>query len=86
MAQATELRELIEAVVHSAQADAGTRQDTVVGEFVVIASAHTFDEDGDPVTQVIVIPQDGPEHRILGLVEHARIRMQADILSAYDDG
>lgn len=56
----------------------------IVGEFVVIASAHGFDEEGESITQVVILPRDGSEHRILGLVDHAMIRMKADILDGYD--
>lgn len=89
MAQAAddELRDAVQAAVRQAQVDHDGARNMVLGEFVIIASAHGFDtEDGEALTQVAIIPRDGSEHRILGLVEHARIRMQADILTTYDDG
>lgn len=75
-----ELREAVETAVRAAEAEHGGRQDMLVSEFIVIASAHGFDDDGEPVTQVIVLPDGGSEHRILGLLEHARLRVRADIL------
>jgi hypothetical protein len=83
MADAT-FRDVVEQVVHEEAAKAGARTDVVVGEFVLIATANGWDEEGHDVSQVIVMPDGGSESRILGLVEHARLRMHADVLSGYE--
>lgn len=80
-----QLREAVETAVRAEQEDRpDVEQNMVVGEFVVIASAYGF-RDGDDVTQVVIIPIGGSEHRILGLLEHARVRMHADVLDTYGD-
>ncbi len=77
------LREAVQAAVREAAAETGDRTDLLVSEFVVIATTNGWDEDGNEVSQVAVMPEDGSESRILGLIEHARVRMHADILSDY---
>lgn len=71
----TDLRAAVEAAVLEEVDQAG-----VVSEFVVIASVQAFGADGDDLTAVVVIPDGGSEHRVLGLIEHARIRLRAEIL------
>lgn len=81
----SDLRVAVEAAVREATAESGTRDDLLVSEFLVIAATNGWDDDGNDVSQVVIIPEDGSEHRILGLLEHARIRMGRDVLASYDD-
>lgn len=75
-------RELVEQLVATAAHEAGATEGLVVGEFVIIiAAANGWDAEGEQITQVVVMPDGGSESRILGLIEHARVRLQADILS-----
>jgi hypothetical protein len=59
-------RDVVEQAVREAAAEAGARQDVIVGEFVLIATANGWDEEGNDVSQVIVMPDGGSESRILG--------------------
>lgn len=75
-----DLREAVEAAIAEAVEEAQATGGLVVGEFVVIAAAHGWDDEGDSVSQVVVIPDGGGESRILGLVEHARTTLRADVM------
>jgi len=77
-----DLRETVQAAVNDAAVAQGATAGLVVTEFVVIAHTSGYGPDGE-VSQVVVIPDGGSESRILGLVEHARVRMQADVLDGY---
>lgn len=82
MSEALDPRPAVEALVAAARAEAGAAESLVVTEFLVIASATGWNGEGDDVTAVVLIP-DGPSHRMLGLIEEARIRFQADVLETY---
>lgn len=53
----------------------------ILTEYVVVTSQHRFDDDGDPLTAVGVLPRDGdvPLHRSLGLVEYVSTRLRCRI-------
>jgi hypothetical protein len=74
-------------VYDSVQADMGSfpeaHEGLLLQEFVVVASLTGFDEQGNRITQVAIIPIDGPNHRIMGLLEEAKIRFEADMLDDY---
>ena len=55
--------------------------DGLLTDWIVIAAVQNLDEDGDCITQVSTVFPDGtmPYHRIVGLIEYARIRYQAKI-------
>lgn len=55
----------------------------LVKGYIVIAAATGFDNDGDQVTAVTILPGEMPVHECLGLIEHARIRFHANVLEAY---
>lgn len=83
MAATDELRDAVAKACHS---EAETRdgeiiRDLLLAEFVVVACRQGWDAEGEPVTQVFVIPADGPEHRILGLLRTAVLRFEADELN-----
>jgi hypothetical protein len=71
-----QLEDAIRARLAALGADDGTLTD-----WIVIAAVQKFDEDGDLATQVATVFPDGtmPYHRIIGLIEHARIRYHAKI-------
>ncbi len=69
------MADLDTAVAEAAQDATDTRNLTVC-EYVVIAALTGWDEDGEQVTAVAVIPSDAPNHRLLGLVEAARLRFR----------
>jgi hypothetical protein len=71
----TDLRPAVEKAVLAEVDQAG-----VVSEFVVVASVQAFGDDGDDLTAVVMLPDGGSAHRILGLLEHARLSIRADIL------
>lgn len=78
-------RESVEELVREAVEETGGTQGLVLGEYVIIAAANGWSEDGEDVSQVVVIPGDGGESRILGLVEHARTTLKAEILGLAAD-
>jgi hypothetical protein len=51
-------------------------QDLVLSEFVVVACRQGWRSNGEPVSQVFIIPADAPEHRIVGLLVTAWKRFQ----------
>lgn len=53
-------------------------KDMILSEFVIVACRQGWNRDGEPVTQVMVIPGDGPEHRILGLLHAAILRFESE--------
>ncbi len=63
------------AVAEAAQEAVETRNLTVC-EYVVVAALTGWDSEGEQVTAVAVIPSDAPNHRLLGLVEAARLRFR----------
>lgn len=79
MSSASEaLRGAVEAEVRTV-----ARPGMIVTDIVVIAAATGYDADGEQVTGVYIVP-DASEHAMLGLLDHARIRVQASILDDYD--
>jgi hypothetical protein len=51
-------------------------------EYVTVCSVQRFDEDGDPLSSVMMLLPNGsgaPYHRIMGLVEYAQIVMRAEV-------
>jgi hypothetical protein len=56
-----------------------------VTEWVLIAARQGWNEDGDPVSQVVIVPSDAPEHRLWGLVHEADARFGADALYRHRD-
>lgn len=80
-----EMREAIEQIVRDAVSEAEATEGLVVGEFVIIAAANGWNDEGEDIHQVVVIPDGGGESRILGLVEHARCTLRADIVAPSDD-
>jgi hypothetical protein len=53
----------------------------VLMEYVVVTAATRFDSDGDSLTAVGMVYRDGdvPEHRVLGLLDHAATRIRGYI-------
>lgn len=80
-----ELKDSLRDVLHRRALDAGMEPGLMLTSWVVIAAAKGFAPDGAPVTQVLIMP-DAPEHELLGLIDHAHIRVQAGILEGYMDG
>lgn len=78
------LEDAVAEAVALANTETGSTEGLVVGEFVLIAATNGWDDDGDPISQVVVIPFGGGESRILGLIDHAHTTMRAEILG-YDD-
>ncbi len=60
----------------------------LLSEYVVALARQRFDDDGQGVTAIGMIFRDGdvPEHRALGLLEHARIQLRAVIASDVTQG
>ena len=69
-----DFREAVEEAVREAAEEVGGRQGLVVGEYILIAAANGWDDDGETVSQVVTIPG-GSESRVLGLIEHARLTL-----------
>jgi hypothetical protein len=68
--------ELRKAVEDACRGEAETYEgeiirDLILSEFVVVACRQGWQADGEPVAQVFVIPDGGPEHRIVGLLDEA---------------
>jgi len=63
--------------------DGDVIENLILNEFVIVASRVGWDGEGDNVTQVVMIPVDGPDHRIMGLLRNATLRMDADVLDSY---
>lgn len=76
--------EAVAAEVHNEAEEHRATPGLTVTEYVVIAAASGWDDQGQEVTQVVVIPS-GSEHRIAGLLRHATVRMDAEIVSGYTD-
>jgi hypothetical protein len=74
-------RALTEALHEFADAE-GLSAGLVMTEWVIIAAAQGWDDEGDEISQVVVEPH-GTDTRVLGLVEHARQRMHSDIANTY---
>ncbi|MER6844797.1 DUF7213 family protein [Streptomyces platensis] len=59
----------------------------VLVEWVIVAAAQRYDDDGDGITQVGVLVPDGgghvPYHRTMGLLDYALTRQRAEV--ARDD-
>lgn len=55
----------------------------VMMEYLVIGTMRNFDNEGDPYTHVFHIYRDGdvPVHRLLGMLEYARLRLAALVQS-----
>lgn len=87
MADNDELRAAVEKACYGEAEGRGGEivKDLLLMEFVVVASRRGFDEEGRPVTQVIMIPDGGADHQIAGLLRNATIRMDAEMLDVYDD-
>lgn len=77
------LRPAIEAAFKSEVTQKELTPATVVTDYVVIAVARGWDNEGQGVDQVMIWPSDSPGYTILGLIENARIRMHADTLAGY---
>lgn len=56
--------------------------DGVIVEYVMLASIHSFDEEGDTVASVMMVLPDGggvPYHRVLGLVDYTQTVLRAEV-------
>jgi hypothetical protein len=51
-------------------------------EYVVIASTSGWNDQGQEVSQVVIMPS-GSQHRIAGLLREATVRIDAEMLSNY---
>lgn len=51
-------------------------------DWLVIAAQQNFDDDGTPTTSVAVLLPDEafPHYRVLGLLRHATVRYEADLV------
>lgn len=85
MSEVSAARAAVEQLVNDTRADTGGDQPLVVTEFVIVAAAAGWNEDGDRVTAVTIIPE-GADHQVLGLLESARIRFQAGLVEFYGQG
>ncbi len=72
-----------QACIEEAAANGELEQQMMLSNFVIVAARTGVDPDGDPVTQVHVIPDGGSNHIMLGLLQEAQIRFQASVLSGY---
>lgn len=78
------LREAVREASRSSIEEHGGEPGMIMAEIVVIAAFQGWDSaNGEPLSQVVILPMDGPNHRINGLLHEARIRMEADILGDY---
>ncbi len=74
------LREVVEQTVRD---QLGQNPDTaIVGEYVLIAATHGFDQDGDQTSQIVILPDGSPHSRILGLVHMARAMLEREALES----
>lgn len=54
----------------------------VLVEYVTVCSVQRFDDDGDPLTRVMMLlPMGGgvPYHRVMGLMEYTQTIMRAEV-------
>lgn len=76
-----ELREAVVAAVGNfIRSNPDLSQSVTVAEFVVIAACIGWNTEGDEISQVTMIP-DGALHRIGGLVNEAKVRIDAETVS-----
>lgn len=64
--------------------DSGGRQGLVLTDWVLIAARSGFEGDHD-VTQVVIIPSNGPAYRHRGLLAEAVVRFDKDTLDLHSD-
>lgn len=74
-----QLEEAILEQIRSTVGEEGLTPGLVLTNYVVIAACSGWDAEGEPVTQVTVIPH-GPYYAIGGLLHEATIRNDADTL------
>jgi hypothetical protein len=81
------MRDELRAVVAKACTEQATQDDVadnlILNEFIIVAARVGWDAEGENVTQIVVVPVDGPNHRILGLLRDAEIRIEAETLDGY---
>lgn len=74
----------ITAALHRGAAERGCTPGLTVTEYIVVAAAAGWDDAGNEVCQVVLLPS-GPGHRIAGLLREATVRMDAEMLAPYID-
>ena len=74
-----QLTDAIRAGVARAVEDSGGTPGMVMTDYVLVAACKGWDDEGEPVTQVVVIPE-GPAYAVSGLLHEATVRMDADTL------
>lgn len=79
-----QLADAIRAAIPAAVDEAGATPGMVMTDYVVVAATRGWSADGDPITQVVVIPE-GPGYAISGLLHEAVLRMDADSLDQLRD-
>lgn len=54
----------------------GEPEASVLMEYVVVASRQSYADDGEPESEIALMPRDGnqPLHRLLGLIGYADVR------------
>lgn len=78
-----EFRDRLHDVLHEKAVQQDMEPGLVLTGWVVVAAAKGFDDEGEAVTQVLVMPSQLAEFEVLGLLRHAVIRTEADIVESY---
>ena len=79
-----DLDKAVRTEVHREAQAGGWTPSLVVTDYVVIAAATGWNDQGQEVSQVVIIPS-GVNHHIMGLLREATIRHDAYALAAYMD-
>lgn len=79
------LEDAVRAAVAEAADDSDATPGLVVTDYIVVAAARGWDDDGEPVTQVVTIPS-GPGYAMSGLLHEATVRLDADTVDAIGGG
>lgn len=78
--------EQAEAAVQALIAAYGMQDHGVLTDFVIVAVQQGWDDDGDEVTCVSpLLPRALPMYRLVGILEHALVRIRADIVRDDED-